>query len=86
MRFESYRRWVLLVVILLLEAAAGSPSLAQGVDVHAGSRPLSESTAMLMFGVSLVLIGVTLHRRNKASSNRVVYRPSRQLSVRLNDR
>ena len=86
MRFESYKRWLLFVVIFLVEAATSSASVAQGVDVHAGSRPLSESTAMLMFGVSLVLIGGILHRRNKASSNRVVYRPSRQLSVRLNDR
>jgi hypothetical protein len=83
---ESCRGFVSFLLIMLFEAAAGSPILAQSVGSHSGSRPLSESTAMLMFGVSLMLIGGILHRRSKAANNRIVYRSSRQLSVRLNDR
>jgi hypothetical protein len=86
MRLERYKGWLSFILVLLLEAAIVSPSLAQSVDVHIGSRPFSESTSMLMFGVSLMLIGGVLHRRAKASHNRVAYRSSRQLSVRLNDR
>jgi len=87
MKRESYKGWTSFVLILLFEAAAASPSLAGSVEVHnASAAPLSESTAMLMFGVSLVLIGGILHRRAKAARNRAVYRSSRQLSIRLNDR
>ena len=83
----SYRGWMLLVLAVVSEAAMGSPSLAQTLETHAATRaPLSESTAMLMFGASLMLIGGILHRRAKATSNRALYRSSRQLSVRLNDR
>ena len=86
MRFERYKALSSFVLVLLLEAAIVSPSLAQSGNVHIGSRPFSESTSMFMFGVSLILIGGILHRRAKAAHNRVVYRSSRQLSVRLNDR
>ena len=87
MKLESYKVWMSFLLIFLFEAATGSSSLAQSLETHSGSRPpISESTAMLMFGISLVLLGGILHRRSKATHNRAVYRSSGQLSVRLNDR
>jgi hypothetical protein len=87
MNLKSCNSWMSFVVVFLFEVATGSAGFAQGMDAHAASRaPLSESTAMLMFGISLMLIGGILHRRSKATHTRAVYRPSRQLSVRLNDR
>ena len=87
MKLVSCKGWISVVIALMWEAVMGSPSLAQTLEAHTATRaPLSESTAMLMFGVSLVLIGGILHRRAKTTRNRAMYRSSGQLSVRLNDR
>lgn len=88
MKLESCSGWISFLVVFLFEVMTGSAGFAaQGMDAHVASRaPLSESTAMLMFGISLMLIGGILHRRSKATQHRAMYRPSRQLSVGLNDR
>jgi hypothetical protein len=73
MKLKMCREWILFVVPFLFAAAVSSPSLAQSMDVHSRSAaPLSESAAMLMFGLILVVTGGILHRRGKAASNRPV--------------
>jgi hypothetical protein len=73
MKLKICKEWFSIVVPFLFAAAVSSPSLAQSMDVHSMSAaPFSESTAMLMFGLILVVTGGILHRRGKAASNRPV--------------
>jgi len=73
MNLKICREWISFVVLFLFAAAVSSPSLAQSMDVHPMSAaPFSESTAMLMFGLILVVTGGVLHRRGKAANNRPV--------------
>jgi hypothetical protein len=73
MKLKICREWISFVVLFLFAAAVSSPSLAQSMDVHSRSAaPFSESTAMLMFGLILVVTGGILHRRGKAANDRPV--------------